>query len=59
MGYIIINGKVQEAKKVTLTSYARTILQTETQKQKEIKARILKRKKFYEAQRSTSICTTA
>jgi len=54
MGYVIRNEKIQEARKVTLTSTQRKKLQKTTAKQKEMIERIEKRK-FLRVQNHSAI----
>lgn len=46
MGYVIKNGKVQKAKKVTLTPAQRKEVFTQTTKQKEILERAKRRREL-------------
>ena len=46
MGYVIRNNKIQEARKVTLTPELKARIYQPTKRQKEMQARMLKRKKL-------------
>jgi len=50
MGYVIRNNEIQVARKVTLTPELKTRMYQPTQRQQDMKARMLKRKKLLTTQ---------